>query len=691
MDLRNAPISKRATGLVALLTAVVGFLPMLAGAGDAPSDYSWTRDHMHVGVRWQPFGREQNDRCDADRPVIAEDSSYAQFWVSWGAAEGQEQNTDYANHMSGYLQAIENAVDDCVARGLKTELVFWHVPAWAAVSGSGGAGCAKEGEFAAFMTRIATHFKGRVHAYQLAHEANLGGLLWNGDLDYLMNEVFIKGARAIRAVYAAAPAAPVMVSTSGCSPCDSCDVLKGLRGAGGEAVADYYRQLAGNSALMQEVDGLNLNVSDHFDGYGMMDGSYVTSAWGNFELARATLDAAGYLNKTVFSAESWIVWDDAGNAADVNGDGLKNEHDAYVKTVTLYGQCLQRGLNTMNLPWSDNSSGWAMGLTKRVDYNGRIKELKPDYVIPADDGGPDIVIRKVALHGQDDSFQVIDKGGFTIDDYINPGDPNHLHYYIWRWYAQIAGGSDEVIRHAIAGEIGNDITVWGPGYTGNERYRIASYNRSKKQFTVLIYAGGASGKIWTRLAIPASIQTGRYYNNDSSAIDYRGEGFADGDRVNVSISSKEISLNDGSDVDLKVVEREVVVEDGRIKLMIPQLNKFTTVTFTAAPPLPPGSANKRKPITILEPRIVKGMDINANAEITEAEFIGFWDKFFPNNDKNSDGFLEVDEFPYAAALNAADTNKDGKLTREEYRGIYRSQFRGHDRNKDGRIDGEDEQ
>ena len=50
---------------------------------------------------------------------------------------------------------------------------------------------------------------------------------------------------------------------------------------------------------------------------------------------------------------------------------------------------------------------------------------------------------------------------FTIDDYINPPDPNHLHYYIWRWFSQIAAGTDEVIRHAVAGEVGNDIAVTG--------------------------------------------------------------------------------------------------------------------------------------------------------------------------------------------------------------------------------------
>ena len=52
---------------------------------------------------------------------------------------------------------------------------------------------------------------------------------------------------------------------------------------------------------------------------------------------------------------------------------------------------------------------------------------------------------------------------------------------------------DEVIRHAIAGEEGNDISVTGPAFSGDERYRISSFNRTRNHFTVLIYASGADG------------------------------------------------------------------------------------------------------------------------------------------------------------------------------------------------------
>jgi len=554
----------------------------------AAGAYEWTTDHLQVGVRWQPFGRPLNDAYDATRPVIAEDSSYVQFWVAWSASEPTEAHTDYENNMSGYLKTIERAVDACVAEGLKVEFVFWHCPAWASVSGKGGGVRPKENYRAAFVRRIATHFKGRVHAYQLAHEANLRKFLQDGDFDVLLEEFFIKGARVIREVYGTEPARPVIISTAGCSPSDAVEVLPGFKAKGAAAIHEYYERLAGSDELMSLVDALNLNVSDHFDGTGNSDGTYIPSVWANYDVARAKLDAAGRRDIKVMAAESWVVWDGAENAMDFNGDGLKNEQDAYDKTLTILGRCMERGLNTANLPWSDNTSGWAMGLTKRRDYNGRVKTLRPDLVIPASDGGPDVVTRKIMLQGSDDNFTVADavagEGAdyiYTIDDYINPPDPNHLHYYIWKWFAQIAGGTDEMIRHAMAGEIGNDITVWGLGFTGMERYRLASYNRTRKSFRVLIYSSGATGKLWSKVGIPARIQNGALYNNDGSAIDFRGEGFPDGATFSARLITKDISRVDGSDVD--VFEQQLppaTVEDGMLNIAFGRMNKFTMIDFT---------------------------------------------------------------------------------------------------------------
>ncbi len=560
-------------------------------------DYAWTRDHMHVGVRWQPFfGRPLANAYDAKRPVISVASSYAQFWVSWSAMEPTEAFTDYVNNPSPSLKIIEKAVEVCNEKGIKVEFVFFHCPAWASESGKAGGFKPKKDLFQEYVKRIANHFKGRVDAYQLSHESNLQGLMNGADIDFIINDILIAGAQAVRTVYEQEPATPVIVSTNGMSPCENCPVTKGLSGKGGFAVDQFYSLLVSNPKLMNLVDALNLNVSDQNDGFGNMDGSYVPSVWGNYDLARGKLDAAGYQAKAMLSAESWISWDDGSSAVDVNGDGLKNEVDAYDKAVTIIGQCLQRGLNTINLPWSDNSSSWSMGLTKRRDYNGRIAELQPEIVIEANDGGAGVVTTKVGLRGPDDRFEIGKAGGnvFTVDDYINPPDPNHLHYYVWKWYAQISSGRDEVIRHAMAGEVGNDIAVTGRGFTGNERYRISSYNRSENRFTVLVYSSGANGKEAVKIKIPAQVQAGKYYNNESSVGKFKGEGFPNGSRYYARVITKNIDRKNGADRDVRYLETKGgVVQNGVLEVSIPKLNKFTAVEFVMRKKENPPSVNQK--------------------------------------------------------------------------------------------------
>ena len=244
-------------------------------------------------------------------------------------------------------------------------------------------------------------------------------------------------------------------------------------------------------------------------------------------------------------------------------------------------------MNTVNMPWCDNSSRWSMGLVKRVDYNGRVKKLKPEWVIPSNDGGPDIITRKIGLRGgSDETFQPVESKSrglpFTVKDYINPGDPNHLHYYVWRWYSQISGGSDEVIRHAIKGEPDNDILIKGSGMSGDEQYRISSYNRTKKRFTVLIYSEGANGEGFIDISIPSTIQTGKHYNNEHSKIDFRGEGFKDGSSYKALVKTKNISRKDGSDQDLEVQEiAEALVKDGLLTARVNGVKKFTRVEFSS--------------------------------------------------------------------------------------------------------------
>ena len=51
---------------------------------------------------------------------------------------------------------------------------------------------------------------------------------------------------------------------------------------------------------MKVVDALNLNISDHFNGYGMMDGELIPNCWTQYDMARSKLDEADYQSKKKF-------------------------------------------------------------------------------------------------------------------------------------------------------------------------------------------------------------------------------------------------------------------------------------------------------------------------------------------------------------------------------------------------------
>ena len=548
--------------------------------------YVWTRDHVQIGVRWQPFiGRPQNNIADGRRAVIAEDSSYVQFWAAWSAIEPTEANRDYDKAPSPGLKALDAAVNRCRDLGRKVEFVFFHVPRWASESGEAGGHRPRAGTFAPFVRRVAEHFKGRVDAYQLTHEANMHGMMRGADVDFVIDEILVRGARAIDEVYRSPPDTPVLVSTTGMSPCAGCEPMPGLRGKGGSAIMNFYDRMLGCKELMHHVDALNMNVTDHGDGFGRVDDT-ITSSWHQWDLLRKKLDVAGYRDKTIRAAESWVVWDAGPNASDVNGDGVKDERDAFEKTVRIMGELLHRGMNTLNLPWSDNSSDWAMGLTKRLDYNGRVSELQPSWVIESSSSGPPIVTRKVALRGPDDRFTVHDGGGevFTVDNYARPSDPNHVHYYAWRWFSQLAGGSDEVIRHAVAGETGNDIELTVDGKPAETGYRMASWNRDRKRFIVLVVRPSVSpigrGDVTMQLRIPSQIRSGNRYNNDQSPIDYRGEGFAEGTEFVAEIETKDFDDHSGLDANVRTfTSAPATVLDGMLSVTIPAARNFTKVEF----------------------------------------------------------------------------------------------------------------
>jgi hypothetical protein len=151
---------------------------------------------------------------------------------------------------------------------------------------------------------------------------------------------------------------------------------------------------------------------------------------------------------------------------------------------------------------------------------------------------------------------------------------------VWRWYSRIAGGTDEVIRHAVAKEAGNDITVWSPAFNGKETYKMSSWNRTRRTFVVLLYSDGANGKTWAKVSIPSTVRKGRYFNNEASQKNFRGEGLRNGSKYIVRVETKDICRRTGRD--LGVFQKEYgpfLVENGTLVVTIENFNKFTTVEF----------------------------------------------------------------------------------------------------------------
>jgi hypothetical protein len=116
----------------------------------------------------------------------------------WRIMERQPGVIDF-----GYL---DRSVDAALANGLKVLIVFASVPAWANGSqpqlGIIDIEAAKPPNdlqsFPSFATAVATHFRGRVDAYEIWNEPNYK-MFWNGKFDDFIDQILIPGAQAVKA------------------------------------------------------------------------------------------------------------------------------------------------------------------------------------------------------------------------------------------------------------------------------------------------------------------------------------------------------------------------------------------------------------------------------------------------------------------------------------------------------------
>lgn len=533
-----------------------------------PPDYEATRNHLHVGFRWQPYpDQPKNSEADIERE-LGKVASYSTFWYMSLHTLPSKKNLDYHNHPSKEAQAIRHAVKLSKERGIKTELVIWQVPLWM----NGGE------EYADFnllppdnqaiydMVKATVEWFGEdVDYYGIFHEAN-HPKYWDGSWEELIDLFVLPAARAIRD-YGEETGDTKIVSTAGLSPSRNCK--------------EWYDIQLEYPELMGMIDNFALNLSDFNNGWGGGLLTSVESVWDQMEYMDQRLEEEGYTDKGLVAAESWICWDGkrTPHGPEASGDTVES-------TLRILGECLQRGLSLTNLPWADNHSDWTMGLTKRIDYNGRLADLD-EPLNPNFTGGPGIPNRKLNLRGKDEEFVIIEDTSFLGGSkfgapYAVPDDPNHPHYYVWRWVAQLSAGQNECVHHTMPGELGNDINM--TGVDSSNYIRMSSYDRTAKRFIVLVARRDAEeveDPLDLNLSIPATIQEGARYNRDGLFL---GEGFLDGEEVIVKWTTEDIEPSTGYRKNTLTQSEKIMVKDGNLAVNIPAIRRLTTIIFESQAP-----------------------------------------------------------------------------------------------------------
>ena len=527
-----------------------------------PSNYESTKNHLHIGFRWQPYtDRPKSSEADINRE-IGKVASYASFWYMSLHALPEEKNLDYHKYPSKEALAIRHAIKLCKMRGIKTELVLWQVPLWM----NGGKSypdfnkIPPNDQAIYNMVKATVEWFGEdVDYYSIFHEAN-HPKYWEGTWDELINLFMLPATRAIRD-YTNETGDMKIVSTAGLSPSRNCKKWYDIQ-------LDYPE-------LMDLIDNFAVNLSDFNNGWGGGLLTWVSSVWDQLDYMKQRLNEEGYDDKGLVAAESWICWDGERTPHGPEGSG-----DTVESTLRILGECIQRGLSLTNLPWSDNHSAWSMGLTKRLDYNGQLailgEKLNHNFT-----GGPNIATRKLNITGSDKKLIIQNNspsfnGNEFGASYAVPDDPNHTHYYIWRWFAQLSAGQNECIHHTIADEEGNDI-IFKENHS-DEFMRMSSYDRTKKRFIILLAKRDPDQESQDiTISFPATIQNGNRYNRDNK---FTGEGFTIGDKIQVRWTTEDVETKTGYRKNSRYEEAMLIVdEEGQLTCSIPLVQRLTTLVF----------------------------------------------------------------------------------------------------------------
>ena len=83
-----------------------------------------------------------------------------------------------------------------------------------------------------------------------------------------------------------------------------------------------------------------------------------------------------------------------------------------------------------------------------------------------------------------------------------------------------------------------------------------------------------------KVSIPSTIQMGHHSNTGKGLKDFRGEGFHPDQAYQVKIVTKNMSVEDGSDVHRRTINSEPkIVEDGVLTATVVGVRQFTLIDF----------------------------------------------------------------------------------------------------------------
>jgi hypothetical protein len=168
--------------------------------------------------------------------------------IGWSDVEKVEGQREWAD--------IDRVVDFCGRRGLRVYGTIAYTPSWASGSNDPAAPPRDASKYHDFVREVARRYRGRVHAFGIWNEPNLG-LFWKGTKQQYLDQILLPGLRILKEEVPEIPRCGPDLSSSGNYRKDWLEPI--LRAAGSQLDVITQHQYDGKdtvSGRVKELDSL---------------------------------------------------------------------------------------------------------------------------------------------------------------------------------------------------------------------------------------------------------------------------------------------------------------------------------------------------------------------------------------------------------------------------------------------------